>query len=249
MKTFALAKQYLNQTVKVVFDRPLGTKHPKHGFTYEVNYGYVPDTKAADGEELDVYYLGVNTPLTEAEGKCIAIIHRTNDDDDKLVIVPEGTHISDEEIIKQVHFQEQWFQSVLFSSKSLERKGVIFIISRDNTFLLQLRDENSKLFKNQWCFPGGGSDGDEDYAQTLVREIKEEYEVDVKFEDCTFLMDHSMGRGNHVYICPIGHDQEPVLNEGADMKWMTMEEIKKLDIGYWQEDVVEALDGYLKNLV
>lgn len=36
--------QYLNQTVSVKMDRPLGSLHPKHNFKYEVNYGYVPDT-------------------------------------------------------------------------------------------------------------------------------------------------------------------------------------------------------------
>ena len=29
---------YLGQKVNVIIDRPLGSKHPKHGFLYEVNY-------------------------------------------------------------------------------------------------------------------------------------------------------------------------------------------------------------------
>ncbi|MBQ9738238.1 MAG: inorganic diphosphatase [Alphaproteobacteria bacterium] len=94
-------------------DRPLGTKHPKHGFVYPINYGYIPDTVSGDGEELDAYVLGVDTPLTTFTGKCIAIIHRTNDNDDKLVIVPEGMILSDKEIEKHVHFQEQWFKHTL----------------------------------------------------------------------------------------------------------------------------------------
>ena len=107
------AKNYLGQSVSVVMDRPLGTKHPKHGFVYPVNYGYIPDTVSGDGEELDAYVLGVDTPLATFTGKCIAIIHRTNDNDDKLVIVPEGMILSDKEIEKQVHFQEQWFKHTL----------------------------------------------------------------------------------------------------------------------------------------
>lgn len=39
-------------------DRPLGTKHPKHGWEYPVNYGYIPGTVSGDGEELDAYILG-----------------------------------------------------------------------------------------------------------------------------------------------------------------------------------------------
>ncbi len=110
-KSLAIAKGFLGKRVKVICDRPLGTKHPKHGFVYEVNYGYVPGVIAPDGEELDAYFLATNNPISEAEGVCIAIIHRENDDDDKLVVVPEGTTLSDEEIRELVAFQEKWFVS------------------------------------------------------------------------------------------------------------------------------------------
>lgn len=108
------SKDFLNKLVKVKIDRPLNSKHPKHGFIYETNYGFIPDTMSSDGEELDAYVLGVDGPLEEFQGKCIAIIHRTNDDDDKLVVVPEKSNIfSNEEIMKQVEFQEKFFKSVI----------------------------------------------------------------------------------------------------------------------------------------
>ncbi len=108
-----LAKKYIGKKVKVKMDRPLGTKHPKHGFVYEVNYGFVPDTVSGDGEELDVYVLGVDAALDEFEGECVAMIHRTDDDDDKLIVVPQGKTISDEEIEKQTAFQEKWFNHII----------------------------------------------------------------------------------------------------------------------------------------
>ncbi len=55
-----------------------------------------------------------------------------------------------------------------------------------------------------------------------------------------------MGRGNYVFICPIDHTQEPVLHEGADMKWMTLDEIKNIDIGFFQNDIVEMLEKITK---
>ena len=33
-------KKYLEKTLEVKIDRPFGSKHPKHGFIYPVNYGY-----------------------------------------------------------------------------------------------------------------------------------------------------------------------------------------------------------------
>jgi inorganic pyrophosphatase len=96
-------------------DRPLGTRHPKHGFMYCVNYGFVPGTVSGDGEELDAYLLGVFEPLQSYIGKCIAVIHRINDDDDKLIVVPDGKQYTDDEIRKLTNFQEQYFQSEIIS--------------------------------------------------------------------------------------------------------------------------------------
>lgn len=110
-------KQYLGKIVNVKIDRPLGSAHPKHGFIYEVNYGYIPDTVSGDGEELDAYVLGVDAAVSEFEGKCIAIIHRTNDDDDKLIVVPKDRMLSDAEIERQTAFQEKWFKHILLSAE------------------------------------------------------------------------------------------------------------------------------------
>ncbi len=107
-------KEYLNKTITIKIDRPLGSRHPKHNFIYPVNYGYVLKTINTDEEELDAYLLGVFDPVEEYSGKVIAIIHRLNDDDDKLVVVPEGTSYSDEAIIALTEFQEQYFKSVIW---------------------------------------------------------------------------------------------------------------------------------------
>ncbi len=102
--------EYIGKFVKVKVDRPLNSRHPKHGFIYSVNYGYVPNTISGDGEELDCYILGIEEPLENFEGRCIAVIHRTNDNDDKLIIVPDGKNYTDEEIRKLTNFQEQYFE-------------------------------------------------------------------------------------------------------------------------------------------
>ena len=105
--------KYLGQTLKIKIDRPYGSKHPKHGFIYPINYGYVPNTISGDGEELDAYLLGEFKPVDEAEGKCIAIIHRTNDDDDKLVVTANGKDYSNDAIEALVEFQEQFFEHII----------------------------------------------------------------------------------------------------------------------------------------
>ena len=107
-------REYLGKIVNVKVDRALGSRHPKHGFIYPVNYGYIPGTMSGDGEELDAYILGEHKPLDEFVGKVIAIIHRTNDDDDKLVVVKEGKNYTDDQIMALTEFQEQYFESVIY---------------------------------------------------------------------------------------------------------------------------------------
>jgi inorganic pyrophosphatase len=60
---------------------------------------------------LDAYVLGVDKPLDEYTGRCIAIVHRLDDDDDKLVVVPDGVVLGDDEIRTLTHFQERFFES------------------------------------------------------------------------------------------------------------------------------------------
>ena len=112
-------EKYLEETLKIKIDRPFGSAHPKHGFIYPVNYGYVPNTISGDGEELDAYLLGVFKPVDEYVGKCIAIIHRTNDDDDKLVVVPLDKDYTNDQIDALTEFQEQYFEHIIVRKKEL----------------------------------------------------------------------------------------------------------------------------------
>ena len=107
------AKDFLGKDVTVKIDRKLGSRHPKHGFMYMLNYGFIPNTISGDGEELDAYLLGEFEPVSESCGKVIAIIHRTNDDDDKLVVSKNGKEYSDDAIKALTEFQEQFFESVI----------------------------------------------------------------------------------------------------------------------------------------
>lgn len=106
-------KSYLGKTVVIGIDRPIGYIHKKENYslTYPINYGFIPHVLGGDGEELDVYLLGVNEPVTEYECEIIAIAHRHNDSEDKLVGAPVGMKLTKEEIQKAIHFQEQYYDT------------------------------------------------------------------------------------------------------------------------------------------
>ena len=108
----ALAASFLGQIVEIKIDRPLGSAHPKHlDLIYPVNYGFIPGVFGGDGEEMDVYLLGVDGPVLKSSAQIIAVVHRLDDEEDKLVGAPVGTHFTKAEIKKSVAFQEQYFKT------------------------------------------------------------------------------------------------------------------------------------------
>ena len=106
-------KQYLGKTVQVVIDRPIDSLHPKFKFRYEINYGYILNTKAEDNEEIDVYVLDEVVPLKTAKVKIIAIIQRQDDIESKLVGITKNQNYTDAEILNKVNFVEKYFKSKL----------------------------------------------------------------------------------------------------------------------------------------
>ena len=110
-----LIGSYLGKTVDVVIDRPIGHIHVTKGITlhYTINYGYLPGITGGDGEEQDVYILGVEEPLERFRGRIIAAVCRANDNEDKLVAAPENMIFTAEEIRKATWFVEQYFDSTV----------------------------------------------------------------------------------------------------------------------------------------
>ena len=100
----------LGKIVTVTVDRPLGSYHPDYpDLYYPVNYGYIKGTVTGDGEEIDAYVLGIDTPVSEFRGRVVAIIHRKNDTEDKLVVAPDNAKLTEKEILDRTFFQERYF--------------------------------------------------------------------------------------------------------------------------------------------
>ena len=101
-------KQLLGKVVEVFIDRPIGYTYK--GINYELNYGYIKELFAPDYEYQDAYIIDINEPIkTSCVGKVIAIIHRKDDIEDKLVVAANEKDYSIEQIKELTNFQEQFF--------------------------------------------------------------------------------------------------------------------------------------------
>lgn len=113
----SLIRAYLGKTVSVVIDRPVGFHHVTKGIhlDYTVNYGYLPGVIGGDGEEQDVYILGVAEPLEVFTGRIIGVVRRKDDNEDKLIAAPEGMVFTVAQMEQEVFFVEKYFDSRIFS--------------------------------------------------------------------------------------------------------------------------------------
>ena len=174
-----LLQNLLGKSVCVMVDRPIG--HCHNGTVYPVNYGYIPGMIAGDGEEQDVYILGVNEPLSSFSGQVIGAIRRINDTEDKLIAAPSGTVLHQAQIEEAVRFQEQYFDHFVISL--LQRScGVIPYrqTGNDREFLIVFEH-----FSHCWSLPKGHMEPGETEAQTALRELKEETGLVARLDEST----------------------------------------------------------------
>ena len=158
----------LGKSVHVEIDRPIGYVHK--GLVYPVNYGYLPNMMAADGEPQDAYILGIDHPLTTFCGQVIGIICRKDDVEDKLIVAPDGMRLHQGQIMEAVRFQEQYFDSYVIS---LLRKSCGVLPWRENDgkkeYLIVYEQ-----FSQCWSLPKGHMEAGETEVQTALRELLEE---------------------------------------------------------------------------
>ncbi len=108
-------ESYLGKEVTIEIDRPIGYVHHKGEKTliYPINYGFIPNVFGGDGEELDVFLVGVDEAVTSYTGRIIGIVYRADDVEDKLVMAPFGKSFTAEEIARAVYFQEKYYKTTI----------------------------------------------------------------------------------------------------------------------------------------
>ena len=123
----------------------------------------------------------------------------------------------------------------------------VWILDTNNRLLIQQRMPDAKKFPNMWETTSGGADENETSLEGIIREIKEEINLDVDKEELMFLGSHIRIRDFvEVYLLKkdVDIDKLDYKNvenvEVQDLKWVTIEEFEKminnkeaLDTGYY----------------
>ena len=213
----ALVKFYLGKTVDIKIDRPIGHVHKNENYslTYPVNYGYIPGVLGGDGEELDVYLLGVDKPVTEYRAKIIGIAHRENDVEDKLVAAPTDIIFYQNEIAEAIHFQEQYYKTTVEAIYEKSAGAVVYTVSDGKIEYLLIKSQNGDV-----GFPKGHIEQGENEESAALREIYEETSIRAELtDDFKAKIEYTMPNGKIktvIYFTAVYANQMPKHNDGFE---------------------------------
>ena len=111
-------------------------------------------------------------------------------------------------------------------------------IISNNKILLVKRINTTQLFPEHWVFPGGRPEDGEEPEQTVVREVKEETNLDFEPVE-VFMKGQFIDREMFRFIGSWSGDIKIQESELTDFKWFTYKESIQLKLGF---DYKEALD-------
>ncbi|OOM14438.1 (deoxy)nucleoside triphosphate pyrophosphohydrolase [Clostridium saccharobutylicum] len=106
---------------------------------------------------------------------------------------------------------------------------VAAVIKHDNKIFTSRR--NYGEFENMWEFPGGKIEEGETREEALIREIKEELELNIEVNKYLTTVEYDYPNFHlimHCFMCTI-IGGELRLNVHNDAKWTTLEELDKLN--------------------
>lgn len=138
--------------------------------------------------------------------------------------------------------------------------ALAIISNKDNEVLLQHRDNNAPTNPNKWGLWGGRIEESETPLQAVIRELKEELDIDVSENSLTLFNTYKAQRFGDDWEGYVFHLQDENnfkynLQEGDDLKFISVEEAQTLDIDPIARPIVleyfekSASDVSLKRLV
>ena len=118
------------------------------------------------------------------------------------------------------------------------------LINVNNSYLIGLRSTGK--FINLWEFPGGKVEENEDHKSALIREIKEEFNVDIEVKNLIKKIEHQYPDfylEMYCYDCNLITDNF-ILNDHSEIMWFDPK--NPIDLEWLPADI--AIVEYLKSI-
>ncbi len=118
------------------------------------------------------------------------------------------------------------------------------IIRLDDTYLILKRSPASKSYPECWDFAGGKLEHGEKFENALIREVKEETNLDIVIEESIFIYVESKTGNKYIVLfnCEKRDGDIKLSDEHTEYKWATKEEAQKLKLEPFLKDFFAKID-------
>lgn len=118
------------------------------------------------------------------------------------------------------------------------------MVVNDKKILILKRHPKQKVAPGKWEMTGGKLEIDESLEECLIREVKEETNIDIEIDRILYATDHNteiLGKVVIiVYLCNPKNTNVKISHEHSDYNWVKVEDFKKIVF----KEIVEDLDKY-----
>jgi 8-oxo-dGTP diphosphatase len=137
-------------------------------------------------------------------------------------------------------------------SKLKSMSGLVLINQKTKEILFQKRPKLTKWNPNVWGFFGGKNENNETKEECLIREIKEEINLDLNINELNLLKSDNYEQTQCYFFYHIIKPEQISklkLLEGQDWIWTTHKQALKLDFGTVKEWNLKFLNNEVHNLL
>lgn len=117
------------------------------------------------------------------------------------------------------------------------------MIKKEKKILIAQRKAGNKEYSLKWEFPGGKLEKGEKPEECLIREIKEELNLDIGVEDIFKVVYHNYRDKTILLLCYVCHvtggDAVPI--ECNDFKWVHIEELNEFSFVEADKPIVDKI--------
>ena len=111
------------------------------------------------------------------------------------------------------------------------------IVNKDRKIFLSQRGRNARNEKGRWECPGGGLEFGDTFENTIIREIKEEFGIDIKIVDSLEPFNHLIPEEKQhwvalCFVCKVVKGEPKILepNKCQAIGWFTLKEMGNMDL-------------------
>ena len=111
------------------------------------------------------------------------------------------------------------------------------IFNKEGRIFLAKRGKKSRNEAGKWECPGGALEFGESFEKTIIREMKEEFDIDIEVVDQLATFNHLIPRERQhwvalAFVCRIKKGTPKILEaeKCEEIGWFTLEEMKKMPL-------------------